>query len=77
MLKDQLAGAIGTAVVMTIYSIQTTSYTTTLASQQVVHEKIGQLSSILSTNDAYLVMFIIAIVGLVVACFMPRKLKTP
>ncbi|MED1666503.1 DHA2 family efflux MFS transporter permease subunit [Brevibacillus laterosporus] len=73
----QLAGAIGTAVVMTIYSIQTTTHATTLATQQVVHEKIGQLSSILSTNDAYLVMFVFAIVGLVVACFMPRMQKTP
>ncbi|MGE7696492.1 DHA2 family efflux MFS transporter permease subunit [Lysinibacillus sp. NPDC094177] len=72
----QLAGAIGTAVVMTIYSIQTTSHATTLATQHVVHEKIGQLSSILSTNDAYLVMLVFAIVGLAIACFMPRIQKT-
>lgn len=71
----QLAGAIGTAIVMTIYSIQSTAHATTLETQQVVHENIRQLSSILSTNDAYLVMLVFAIVGLVVACFMPRVQK--
>lgn len=72
----QLAGAIGTAVVMTIYSIQENAHATTLATQQVVHGKINQLSSILSTNDAYLIMLVFAIVGLVIACFMPRMQKT-
>lgn len=72
----QLAGAIGTAVVMTIYSIQATAHATTLATQQVAQEKISQLSSTLSTNDAYLVMLVFAIVGLIVACFTPRMQKT-
>ena len=59
----QLAGAIGTAVVMTIYSIQSTAHATTLETQQDVHGEISQLTSILSTNDAYLFMLGFAIVG--------------
>lgn len=72
----QLAGAIGTVVVMTIYSIKFAFHATTIDTQQDVHEKNFQLSSVLSTNGAYLVMLGFAIVGLIVVGFMSIVQKT-
>lgn len=59
----QLAGAMGTAVVITVYSIQTKAH---------YHE---HDATVLATNDAYKLMFIISLLALIVVFFVPGRKK--
>ncbi|MDX6153093.1 DHA2 family efflux MFS transporter permease subunit [Marinococcus sp. PL1-022] len=69
-----LAGAIGTAVVVTIYTSQVMSYTSTIINENpsASSGQIEKLSSVSGSGDAYFFMMILAIVALLVTLFMPR-----
>ncbi|SFL71493.1 drug resistance transporter, EmrB/QacA subfamily [Gracilibacillus orientalis] len=71
----QLAGAIGTAVVVTIYTAQVTSHASKITNEKPTAspEQIGSLSSILGSGDAYFFMMILAIAALILTLFMPTK----
>lgn len=73
----QIAGAIGTAVVVTIYTAQVTSHTGTIMQENpsATAELIKSLASILGSSDAYYFMTILAIVAFVMALLMPMKKK--
>ncbi|TWT07962.1 DHA2 family efflux MFS transporter permease subunit [Planococcus sp. CPCC 101016] len=73
----QLAGAIGTAVVVTVYSTQAASYATTIENEnsQISSDQVISLSSIFSSADAYQFMLIIAFAALVLTLFIPKKPK--
>lgn len=73
----QIAGAIGTAVVITIYTAQATSHATTLIQNNpsTTDELLKSLTSILGASDAYYFMMILAIIALVITLFMPMKRK--
>lgn len=60
----QLAGAVGTAVIVTIFSLQTTAH----LDQQ-------QLAPILGANDTYEFMFILSILALILILFVPKEVK--
>lgn len=61
----QLAGAIGTAVVMTVYTMQTTAHLPSKDAQ------------IFGASDTYTVMFWIAIVAFLFIWFVPKENKKP
>ncbi|WP_050616439.1 DHA2 family efflux MFS transporter permease subunit [Bacillus testis] len=71
----QLAGAIGTAVVITIFTIQSTSHATELAAEHrhMPAIQLAKSASILGSGDAYLFMFVLSFVALIFVCFMPKK----
>ena len=71
----QLAGAIGTAVVITVYTIQATSYASELSMENgnISAMQLAKLSSIFSASDAYVFMLFLSFVALIFACFMPKK----
>ncbi|MFD2701069.1 DHA2 family efflux MFS transporter permease subunit [Paenibacillus shunpengii] len=71
----QIAGAIGTAVVITIYTAQAASHSIEVQSQNPTasSEFIATLSSILGSGDAYYFMMIIGILALVLTLLMPGK----
>lgn len=71
----QLAGAIGTAVVITVYTIQATSHTSVLSMENgnITAIQLAKLASIFGSNDAYAFMLVLSIVALIFACFMPKK----
>ncbi|MBM7603066.1 EmrB/QacA subfamily drug resistance transporter [Metabacillus crassostreae] len=71
----QLAGAIGTAVVVTIYTAQVTYHTSEIMIENPMGstERIESLSSILGSGDAYFFMMILTIVALLLTFFMPKK----
>ncbi|MGF7047979.1 EmrB/QacA subfamily drug resistance transporter [Paenibacillus sp. DS2015] len=73
----QIAGAIGTAVVITIYTVQATSHATTLMQENpsTTTELLKSLTSILGASDAYYFMMILAIVAFIIVLFMPMKKK--
>ena len=58
----QLAGAVGTAVIVTIYTIQSTAHAATGEAQ------------IFAANDTYVCMLVIAILALIVVFFVPKKI---
>ncbi|URN94493.1 MAG: DHA2 family efflux MFS transporter permease subunit [Candidatus Pristimantibacillus lignocellulolyticus] len=58
----QLAGAVGTAVIVTIYTIQSLS-----------HAKGSNAGQISAASDTYFYMLLIAIVGLIIVFFVPKK----
>lgn len=60
----QVAGAIGTAVVITIYTMQTTAHLP------------AQFPQISGASDTYMCMFILALIAFVIVLFVPRKVKT-
>ena len=60
----QLAGAVGTAVIVTIFSLQTTA-----------HMNTQRLAPILGANDTYEFMFILSIIALVLILFVPKEVK--
>lgn len=59
----QISGAIGVAVVITIFTAQTTNHA----------EAIRTLASILGSSDAYYFMTILAISAFIVTLFVPSK----
>ncbi|WP_235802023.1 multidrug transporter [Ureibacillus massiliensis] len=71
----QIAGAIGTAVVITIFTAQSTSHAEILVEEtpNATLEAIRTLASILGSSDAYYFMTILAIVALVFTLFVPSK----
>lgn len=71
----QLAGAIGTAVVVTIYTAQVTNHTSEILNENPTAStgKIESLSSILGSGDAYFFMMILAVSALLLTLFMPKK----
>ncbi len=71
----QLAGAIGTAVVITVYTIQATSHATNLSMENegISAMQLGKLASIFGASDAYTFMLVLSFVALIVTCFMPAK----
>lgn len=73
----QIAGAIGTAVVITIYTVQATSHATSVmhSNPSTTPELLKTLSSILGASDAYYFMMILAAAAFVLTLFMPNKKK--
>ncbi|MGE6258400.1 DHA2 family efflux MFS transporter permease subunit [Heyndrickxia sporothermodurans] len=71
----QLAGAIGTAVVITVYTIQATSHATELSIENgnISAIKLEKLASIFGSSDAYIFMLVLSIVALIFVCLMPKK----
>jgi len=71
----QLAGAIGTAVVITVYTIQVTSYASelTAGNGNITTIQLAKLASIFGSSHAYVLMLILSSVALVFAFFMPKK----
>ncbi|MGV2787098.1 MFS transporter, partial [Clostridium perfringens] len=74
----QIAGAIGTAVVITIYTVQATSHAAAVMQNNLstTTELLKSLTSILGASDAYYFMMILAVVAFVITLFMPMKNKT-
>lgn len=74
----QIAGAIGTAVVITIYTAQATSHAATVmhSNPSTTPELLKTLASILGASDAYYFMMILAVIALVITLFMPKKKKS-
>ena len=74
----QLAGAIGTAVVITVYTTQATSHASELSLENgsIAAIQLAKLSSIFGSGDAYLFMLFLSFVALIFACFMPKKVAT-
>ncbi|MBP2241772.1 EmrB/QacA subfamily drug resistance transporter [Cytobacillus eiseniae] len=68
----QIAGAIGTAVVVTIYTSRATNYAGDLANQG-VSEGIKEWASIFASSDSYYFMMILAIIALVITFLTPVK----
>lgn len=60
----QLAGAVGTAVIVMVYTIQSTAYTDAKA-----------LAPIMGANDTYLFMLVVAVVAFVLILFVPAEKK--
>ncbi len=73
----QIAGAIGSAVVITIFTAQTTNHAKTLLVEtpNATAEGIRTLASILGSSDAYYFMTILAIIAFVLTLFVPSKNK--
>ncbi|MED3728763.1 DHA2 family efflux MFS transporter permease subunit [Priestia filamentosa] len=71
----QLAGAIGTAVVVTVYTIQATSRATELSTENanMAAMQLAKLSSIYGSSDAYMFMLVLSFVALILATLMPKK----
>ncbi|HHL3303651.1 TPA: DHA2 family efflux MFS transporter permease subunit [Bacillus cereus] len=74
----QLAGAIGTAFIITVYSIQSISHISQLSSENgnIPALQVTKLSSIFSSSDAYVFMLFLSFVALIISCFMPKKAVT-
>ena len=73
----QIAGAIGTAIVVTVFTAQTTKHAETLLGDapNATGESIRALASILGSSDAYYFMTILAIIAFVLTLFVPYKAK--
>jgi EmrB/QacA subfamily drug resistance transporter len=71
----QISGAIGTAVVITVFTTHTTNHAKTLLEEtpNATVETIRTLASILGSSDAYYFMTILAIIALVLTLFVPSK----
>ncbi|MFJ7730748.1 DHA2 family efflux MFS transporter permease subunit [Lysinibacillus sp. NPDC097231] len=71
----QISGAIGAAVVITIFTAQTTNHANTLMAEtpNATVEAIRALASILGSSDAYYFMTILAIIAFVLTLFVPSK----
>lgn len=71
----QLAGAIGTAVVITIFTFQTTKHVTILSGESPAAglDQINTLASIYGSSDAYIFMTIQGMIALVITIFSPTR----
>ena len=71
----QLSGAIGTAVVITVYTMQATIHASELSMQNanISAIQLEALASIFGSSDAYVFMLILSFVALIFTCFMPKK----
>jgi EmrB/QacA subfamily drug resistance transporter len=68
----QIAGAIGTAVVVTIYTSKATEYAGSLVNQGVT-ERSKELASIFASGESYYFMMGLAIIALVITFLTPIK----
>ncbi|MBU5214827.1 DHA2 family efflux MFS transporter permease subunit [Heyndrickxia oleronia] len=68
----QIAGAIGTAVVVTIYTSKATEYAGSLINQGVT-ERIKELASIFASGESYYFMMGLAVIALVITFLTPIK----
>ncbi|MED5018283.1 DHA2 family efflux MFS transporter permease subunit [Paenibacillus chibensis] len=73
----QIAGAIGTAVVITIYTVQAKSHAAAVmqSDPSTTGKLLKSLASILGASDAYYFMMILAAIAFVITLFMPMKKK--
>lgn len=71
----QIAGAIGTAVVITIYTAQALKHAADIQTQNelVSPDEVASLSTMLGSSDAYYFMMILAVLALVMTLFMPSS----
>lgn len=71
----QISGAIGAAVVITIFTAQTTSHAKSLLVEtpNATGETIRTLASILGSSDAYYFMTILAVIAFILTLFVPSK----
>lgn len=71
----QISGAIGTAIVITVFTAQTTKHAQVLLeeSPNATLEVIRTMASILGSSDAYYFMTILAIIAFVITLFVPPK----
>jgi len=71
----QISGAIGTAVVVTVFTTQTTNHAKILLEEtpNATAESIRTLASILGSSDAYYFMTILAVIAFVLTLFVPSK----
>ncbi|WP_418302843.1 DHA2 family efflux MFS transporter permease subunit [Lysinibacillus fusiformis] len=71
----QISGAIGAAVVITIFTAQTTSHAKSLLveTSNATAEMLRTLASILGSSDAYYFMTILAIIAFILTLFVPSK----
>ncbi|WP_394236271.1 DHA2 family efflux MFS transporter permease subunit [Niallia oryzisoli] len=71
----QLAGAMGTALVVTYLTTRTKSHVTELmeSGQVLSQSQLLKEASILGTNDAYFFMLILAVITFILTVFMPNK----
>lgn len=74
----QISGAIGTAIVITIFTAQTTSHAESLMREtpHAAMETVRTLASVLGSSDAYYFMTILAAIALVITLFVPSKEKS-
>ncbi|WP_028552096.1 DHA2 family efflux MFS transporter permease subunit [Paenibacillus sp. UNC451MF] len=72
----QIAGAIGTAVVVTVFTSQTAHHATEIAKENVglSPQQIASHSSIMGSSDSYMFMTILAVAAILLTLFMPKKL---
>jgi len=75
----QLAGAIGTAVIVTVYTIQSTSYASELSMENgnISATQLAKLASIFGSGDAYVFMLVLSFVAFIFVCMMPKKAAIP
>lgn len=71
----QIAGSIGTAIVITVFSTQTTGYAADMAKEMTgsTTETIRQLATAYGASDAYYFMMILAIAAFIVTLFTSPK----
>lgn len=71
----QLAGAIGTAVVITVYTREATSHAKELMMENanIAPSQLAKLASIGGSSNAYIFMLAVSIVAFIFVLFMPRK----
>jgi MFS family permease len=71
----QISGAIGTAIVITVFTTQTTNHAQRLLEEtpNATAKAIRTLASILGSSDAYYFMTILAIMAFVLTLFVPSK----
>ncbi len=71
----QISGAIGTAIVITVFTAQTTSHANRLSIEtpNATTKAIEALSAVLGSSDAYYFMTILAIITLILTLFVPSK----
>ncbi|MFA1737782.1 DHA2 family efflux MFS transporter permease subunit [Lysinibacillus fusiformis] len=71
----QISGAIGAAVVITIFTAQTTRHAKSLLVEtpNATAEMVRTLASILGSSDAYYFMTILAIIAFILTLFVPSK----
>lgn len=73
----QISGAIGTAVVITIFTAQSTNHAETILKEtpDTTVKALKTLASVLGTSDSYYFMTILAVIAFVLTLFVPSKSK--
>ncbi|AMW98566.1 DHA2 family efflux MFS transporter permease subunit [Rummeliibacillus stabekisii] len=73
----QISGAIGTAVVITIFTAQSTNHAETILKEtpDTTVKVLKTLASVLGTSDSYYFMTILAVIAFVLTLFVPSKSK--